>query len=60
MKRRVERSPTGTRRPSVRADDKRPRVRDETSLPASRRRSDGTLPADRGAKEQESSTQGSE
>jgi hypothetical protein len=60
MKRRAERPPVGKQRPAVRSDDQRPRVRDKSSLPGSPRRSEETLPADRGAREQESTSQGSE
>ena len=62
MKRRIESHPAATRRPSA-PDKNRPaaRVREEDSRsPRMRKTSAGEVPADRGANEQESLTQGSE
>ena len=60
MKRRTESPPAGTRRPSAPADGSRGRIRDERSRPRAPGRSEKTLPGDRGAREQESTSQGSE
>ena len=61
MKRKIESRPAGTRRPSAPANRKVLRVREEDSRsPRMRKTKAGALPADRGANEQESLTQGSE
>ena len=62
MKRRIESRPAGTRRPSAPGKGRAPlRVREEDSRsPRMRKTRAGEVPADRGANEQESLTQGSE
>ena len=60
MKQRSEQRPTDIQRPSAQPEAEKGRVRDDASRPNSPKRSDETLPADRGAREQESAVQGSE
>jgi hypothetical protein len=62
MKPRADSRPDNTRRPSAPDDRHREhaRVRDEASRPDSSKRNEKTIPADRGAREQESMSQGSE
>ena len=61
MKRRTNSPRAGTQRPS--ADDKRQRIRrgeKDTRSPGIPKRSEDRIPADRGAREKESLSQGSE
>jgi hypothetical protein len=61
MKRRTSSPPAGTRRPSAGAKNRRVRTADKDARsPGLPKRSDDSIPADRGAREKESLSQGSE